>query len=141
VKIDLVVRSACSLVPGIKGISENIKVISIVDRYLEHSRIYYFQNASSIYLCSADWMPRNFFSRLEIAYPIIDGDIAKYFTDIIIPGYMRDTVKARELTNAGIWSRRRSLGPAPHRAQTYFESLAKSGYKDTPLFFHRFSKK
>src|SRR5262249_37436184 len=65
VKIDLVVRGACSLVPGVKGLSENIRVISVVDRFLEHSRIYYFESSRALYLSSADWMPRNFFSRLE----------------------------------------------------------------------------
>jgi polyphosphate kinase len=106
VKVDLIVRGACSLIPGIKGLSENIRVVSVVDRFLEHSRIYYFQNADRIYLSSADWMPRNFFSRLELAFPILDPDIQRTVRDVILPVYFADTVKGRELTPQGTWKKR-----------------------------------
>lgn len=134
VKIDLVVRGACSLVPGVKGLSENIRVVSIVDRYLEHSRIYYFENSQALYLSSADWMPRNFFSRLEIAFPIVDARIYQYITETIIPTYLSDSIKARELTPQGTWIKRaNSSKKAKIRSQFYFEDLAKQEYVNTTL--------
>src|SRR5205814_3258547 len=77
VKIDLIVRGICCLRPKVKGVSENISVRSIVDRFLEHSRIYYFENAlqPEMLIGSADWMPRNFFRRIEIVFPIDDGNL------------------------------------------------------------------
>src|SRR6185436_14840094 len=75
VKIDLIIRGICCLRPGMKGISTNIRVRSVVDRFLEHSRIAYFENSGDpeIFLMSADWMPRNYFRRLEISFPIEDA--------------------------------------------------------------------
>ncbi len=133
VQVDLIVRGACSLIPGVKGLSENIRVISIVDRFLEHSRIYWFQNSAVMYLSSADWMPRNFFSRLEIAFPVLDPRLYKFMTEVLIPGYLRDNTRARRLTSRGVWSKVSSNLPA-HRAQWYFEELAVSHYKTTPLY-------
>ncbi|RZA06191.1 MAG: polyphosphate kinase 1 [Proteobacteria bacterium] len=132
VQVDLIVRGACSLIPGVKGLSENIRVISIVDRLLEHSRIYYFQNAEAVYLSSADWMPRNFFSRLEIAFPILNKRIYRFMEEVVIPGYLNDNVKARRLTNRGTWVRTPDHGKA-HQAQVYFEELAAERYANTPL--------
>lgn len=135
VKVDLIVRGACSLVPGIPGLSENIRVISIVDRFLEHSRIYYFANAKRIYLSSADWMPRNFFSRLEIAFPVLDQRIYNYIVDTVLPIYLADTVKAKELSSVGLWRRIQSKkGEPPMRAQSKFEELASNEYKETSLY-------
>ncbi len=134
VKIDLVVRGACSLIPGVKGLSENIRVVSIVDRLLEHSRIYYFEASSVIYLSSADWMPRNFFSRLEIAFPVLDARLYRYLTEVVIPSYLRDNVKARVLTNRGTWKIPKAL--IPHRSQWHFQDLAESRYAGTPLYDH-----
>ena len=76
-KIDLIVRGICCLRPGLKGVSENITVRSIVDRFLEHSRVYYFENACQpeVFVGSADWMPRNFFRRIEVVFPIEDGNL------------------------------------------------------------------
>ncbi len=139
VKVDLIVRGACSLIPGVKGMSENIRVISIVDRYLEHSRIYSFESTGTIYLSSADWMPRNFFSRLEIAFPVLDPRIHQYLRDIVLPTYLADTVKGRELTSKGIWrSRKEALTKAGStkpaiRSQFAFSELAKNAYRGTSL--------
>jgi polyphosphate kinase len=113
VQVDLIVRGACSLVPGIPGLSENIQVISIVDRFLEHSRIYYFGDARVIYLSSADWMPRNFFSRLEIAFPVLDDEIYRYIEQFVIPIYLSDTMKSWELTAHGDWKKRKLEGIKP----------------------------
>jgi len=137
VSVDLVVRGACSLIPGVKGLSENIRVVSLVDRFLEHSRIYFFQNADRIYLSSADWMPRNFFFRLELAFPLLDPELHRVVRDEILPVYFADTVKARELTPQGTWRKRspsvtrtpwfKRTCPAcsthPVRAQAYFEEV------------------
>lgn len=147
VKVDLIVRGACSLIPGVKGLSENIRVISVVDRFLEHSRIYYFADSKKMYLSSADWMPRNFFSRLEIAFPVADPQLYRYLETVVIPAYMADTVKAMELTPQGTWKKRtmasvRTYRPAtaeavfgkkPVRSQFLFQELADRGYQGTPL--------
>ncbi|MGC5183943.1 RNA degradosome polyphosphate kinase, partial [Escherichia coli] len=79
VKIDLIVRGACALRPGVPGLSENIKVRSIIGRYLEHSRIYYFRNdlKHDVYLASADWMNRNLFRRIEVGFPVLDKALKK----------------------------------------------------------------
>lgn len=140
VKIDLNVRGACSLIPGVKGLSENIRVISIVDRFLEHSRIYWFQSSGALYLSSADWMPRNFFSRLEIAFPVLDKRLYKFVSEVLLPGYLRDNVRARRLTARGVWEKVTSTPPL-HRAQWYFEELATSHYKATPLYDKELFKK
>jgi polyphosphate kinase len=148
VHIDLIVRGACSLLPGVKGLSENIRVISVVDRFLEHSRIYYFSNAKRIYLSSADWMPRNFFSRLELAFPVLDPDIYRYLERFIIPVYLSDTMKARELASDGKWRRRRLsvskldtaashlllAGEKAVRSQFLLEKAASQEYEGTPLW-------
>lgn len=147
VQIDLIVRGACSLIPGITGVSENIRVISLVDRFLEHSRLYYFGYSKKLYLSSADWMPRNFFSRLEIAFPILDPILFEYIEKVLIPIYLSDVKKARELTSLGTWKRRtskihssnlnpelkKSLGVNAGRSQQAFETLAQTGYAHTGL--------
>ncbi len=125
VQVDLIVRGACSLIPGVNDLSENIRVISVVDRFLEHSRIYYFESQGAMYLSSADWMPRNFFSRLEIAFPVLDRRIYSYIEKILIPTYLADTIKARELTRQGTWKRRAGrFGKPSVRCQKVFERLA-----------------
>jgi len=128
VKIDLIVRGICVLKPGVPGLSENIRVISIVERYLEHSRIYYFQNGDhpQLYLSSADWMPRNFHTRLEIAFPIYDNDLKRYVRDVILENLLKDNQKARQLMPDGQWVQvQPAQNEAPHRAQEIFERLAK----------------
>jgi polyphosphate kinase len=134
VKIDLIVRGACSLIPGVRGLSENIQVVSVVDRFLEHSRLYYFQNARALYLSSADCMPRNFFSRLELAFPVLDPKIYDFIEQVVIPTYLADNVKARELTPQGTWKRRaRRASVERARSQFVFERLASQAYQGTSL--------
>ena len=103
VEIDLLVRGICCLRPGIPGISENIKVTSIVGRYLEHSRIYYFYNGGDeeVYLGSADLMPRNLNRRVEVIFPVEDSDQIRMIRDQILSTYLSDNVKAREMKADG----------------------------------------
>ena len=105
VKVLLNVRGVCMLVPGVKGLSENIKVVSIVDRYLEHSRIFYFQNGGDdeIYLSSADWMPRNLDRRIELMFPILDEKVFEEVKEIL-DVYFKDNENALELSENGTWS-------------------------------------
>jgi polyphosphate kinase len=104
VPIHLMVRGICCLRPGIPGVSENITVTSVVDRLLEHSRIFCFENGGNkrIYLGSADWMPRNLYRRVEVIFPVEDKKLKARLTDEIIATYIRDNVKARRLGPDGI---------------------------------------
>ena len=97
VPVDLIIRGICGLRPGIPGFSENIRVRSVVDRFLEHSRIYVFgpQEDCRIYLASADWMPRNFYRRVEVMFPVEAPDLRERILGEILPAYLRDNVKAR----------------------------------------------
>jgi polyphosphate kinase len=106
VAIDLIVRGQCVLVPGLRGISSRIRVRSIVGRFLEHSRIYYFENRGSpeVYLGSADWMPRNLYERVEVLFPIKDQEIRARICNQILPAYLGDNLKARELHSNGHYS-------------------------------------
>ncbi len=108
VQIDLIIRGMCCLRPGLPGISENIRVISIIGRFLEHSRIYYFGNGGKplVYLGSADWMPRNFDRRVEVVFPVEDEGLKTRITDEILPAYLSDNVKARLLRSDGTYERR-----------------------------------
>ncbi len=96
VKIKAVVRGICSIVPGVKGMSENIEVISIVDKFLEHARIFVFANGGDelYYISSADWMPRNIDNRVEVSAPVYDKDLQKELRHII-EVQLSDNVKAR----------------------------------------------
>ncbi len=123
VKIDLVVRGICSLRPGIKALSENIRVISIVGRFLEHSRIYYFSNDGDarLYLASADWMPRNFYRRVEIAFPIEAPALRKELIEEVLPRFLTDHGKSRELQADGSYVRLKPAdGEEPAQAQLQF---------------------
>lgn len=108
VKIDLLVRGICCLRPGVPGVSENIRVISIVGRFLEHSRIFYFRNSGDdqIYVGSADMMPRNLDRRVEILFPIEDPRLIKFLRDEVLNLYLTDNVKAREMLPTGQYIRR-----------------------------------
>ena len=105
--IDLVVRGICCLRPGLKGISENIQVRSIVDRFLEHSRIFVFGEGSKrqVFLSSADWMPRNFERRVEVMFPVEDPDSKYRICKEIIPVYLEDNTRARRLLSDGTYER------------------------------------
>jgi polyphosphate kinase len=136
VKVDLLVRGICCLRPGIAGMSENIKVVSVVDRFLEHSRIYYFRAGGTrkLYLSSADWMPRNFYSRYEVAFPIKDAALKRYVHDTILGKGMSDNQKSWVLKPDGSYARTvPGPGAALVRSQTFFEALARSDYRDTAL--------
>ncbi len=105
VKIDLIVRGICCLRPQIKRLSENIRVRSVVDRYLEHPRIFYFENACQpqLFLGSADWMPRNFHRRVEVVFPVEDGNLRDRLMSEILTVPLDDNVKARVLRADGVY--------------------------------------
>jgi polyphosphate kinase len=129
VKVDLIVRGVCCLRPGIPGVSENIRVISIVGRFLEHSRIYFFANNGDpkVYLGSADWMPRNLYRRVEVVFPILAPHIKSRVIDNIIPTFLKDCVKARELKAEGTYVRLQPVsGQTPHQAQLAFREQARA---------------
>lgn len=106
VEIDMIVRGQCTLVPGLRGISNRIRVRSIVGRFLEHSRIFYFENGgkSEIYLGSADWMPRNLYERVEVLFPLKDELLRQRIVNEILPAYLSDNLKARMLRPDGEYS-------------------------------------
>ncbi|MGD9647203.1 MAG: hypothetical protein AB7U73_15940, partial [Pirellulales bacterium] len=120
VPIDLVARGICCLRPGLPGISENIRVRSVVDRFLEHSRIYVFgpDDDAQVWLSSADWMPRNFYRRVEVMFPIESAVLKQRVLQEILPAYLRDNVKARVLCPDGSYARvEPAPGEAPYRVQ------------------------
>ncbi|MEK3724780.1 polyphosphate kinase 1 [Paenibacillus sp. FSL H8-0034] len=121
VKIELIVRGVCCLRPGVEGLSENISVISIVDRFLEHSRIIYFENGgeNEMYLSSADWMTRNLTKRIELTCPVFDQDLRKVLMRILELS-LGDNVKARMLQSNGMYARVINEAP-PLRSQ--FEAM------------------
>ena len=119
VKIDLIVRGVCSLRPGIPGLSENIRVRSIIGRFLEHSRIFYFLNGGeeNLYLSSADWMGRNFFGRIELCFPVLDRRIKERVIQEGLKPYLSDNSQAWEMDSDGNYQRRKSRGRIPRSAQ------------------------
>jgi polyphosphate kinase len=124
VEIDLIVRGACMLRPGVPGLSETIRVRSIVGRFLEHSRIFYFANGGEeeAYIGSADWMTRNLDRRVEVVAPVLDSDLKKYLKDTVLAAYLRDNVQARLLNSEGTYDRpHRPAGEEPFNSQTFFE--------------------
>jgi polyphosphate kinase len=111
VEIDLIVRGQCALVPGVRGLSSRIRVRSIVGRFLEHSRMYYFENGGKpeIYLGSADWMQRNLYERVEVLFPLKDPQLCQRVCTEILSAYLADTRKARILGSDGTYSRPRAV--------------------------------
>ena len=125
VKIDLIVRGACTLRPGVPGLSENIRVRSIIGRFLEHSRIYYFRNdlAHDVYLASADWMSRNLFRRIEVAFPVLDKALKRRVITEGLNPYLKDNSNAWELQPNGQYVRRKSRGALTFSAQRHLMEL------------------
>jgi polyphosphate kinase len=127
VQIDLIVRGICCLRPGVPGLSDHITVRSIVDRFLEHSRIYYFENACQpeVFVGSADWMPRNLFRRIEVVFPIEDGILCDRIFREILTLTLADNTKARLLGPNGEYRRAQPAAGEPlRRSQTEFIALA-----------------
>jgi polyphosphate kinase len=118
VKISLCIRGICTLIPGITGISENIRIISVIDHYLEHSRIYYFSNggADEIYCASADLMTRNLEHRVEILFPIQDEKLRAELYDVL-NDYFRDNCQTSVLDNEGRWTQ-----PVPPAGEKTFRA-------------------
>jgi polyphosphate kinase len=108
VKIDLIVRGVCALRPGVPGLSDNIKVRSVIGRFLEHTRVFYFHNggAHEVYLASADWMDRNFFRRIEVCFPVLDKRLKKRVIEEGLECYLADTTEAWEMDSSGRYKRR-----------------------------------
>lgn len=133
VQIDLIVRGMCSLRPGVKGLSEHIRVRSIVGRYLEHSRIFCFANGGKeeIYCGSADWMPRNLFERCEVLFPVTQADLAKRLREEILAAYLADNTKARLLQPDGEYVRAVKTG-VPFAAQDYLMRIAEGAVEAAP---------
>src|SRR5881296_2503895 len=132
VTIDLIVRGICSLRPKIPGLSENIRVISIVGRFLEHSRIFHFENAGQprVFLSSADWMPRNFYRRIELAFPVENPALRDQIINEVLPSFLHDRVKARELQPDCTYRRLEPEGPEPSRqAQWQFREVSRERMK------------
>jgi polyphosphate kinase len=132
VQIDLIVRGICCLRPGLPGVSENIRVHSIVDQFLEHSRIYSFDNDGQpeIYLGSADWMPRNLVRRIEVVFPLYDSRIRRRMLDEIIATLRKDTAKSRRMLPDGTYVRvQPNEGEKILRSQAAFIALAEQSAK------------
>jgi len=132
VTIDLIVRGICCLRPKIPGLSENIRVFSIVGRFLEHSRIYCFENAGQreVFLSSADWMPRNFFRRVEVAFPLENPILRDEIVNEVLPNLLNDRVKARELQPDGSYRRLKPEGKEPRaQAQWHFREVSRERTK------------
>jgi polyphosphate kinase len=132
VTIDLIVRGICCLRPKMPDLSDYIRVLSIVGRFLEHSRIYYFENGGQpdVYLSSADWMPRNFLRRVEIAFPIETPALRDHVIYEVLPRFLNDRVKTRELQPDGSYRRLRPEGPEPRlQAQWHFREVTRERAK------------
>ncbi len=119
VEIDLIVRGVCALRPGVPGLSEKIRVRSIIGRFLEHHRIFYFHAGGEerVYLSSADWMERNFFKRIELAFPILDPKLKKRVITEGLKFYLADNQQGWEMNSQGAYQRRRSARAKPHNGQ------------------------
>jgi polyphosphate kinase len=132
VKIDLIVRGVCALRPGIEGMSDNIRVRSLVGRFLEHSRVFYFENAGAqdVYLASADWMARNFFRRIELCFPIFDPALKKRVIREGLMPFLEDNTQAWVMNAEGNYERLRPRkGAKGHSAQEELLAMLAIGAK------------
>jgi polyphosphate kinase len=134
VQVDLICRGICSLRPGIKGISDNLRIRSIVDRFLEHSRVFYFGNNGDpdVYIGSADWMDRNLSRRVEVVFPIEHAILKKRLIEEILAISLADNVKARELKPDGSWERIATAPDKAVRSQMKFLELAAEAAERIP---------
>ncbi len=135
VKVQLSVRSVCCLRPGVPGLSDNISVVAIVDRFLEHSRVYYFENAGNpqVFLSSADWMMRNLDRRVEVAAPVLDAELKKRVVEEVLGMALADNVKARRVLASGLSERIvRADGEAPLRSQQALLEMTMKQPESTP---------
>jgi polyphosphate kinase len=120
VRVDLIVRGSCGLRPGVPGLSDNIRVVSIIGRFLEHSRVYWFGNDGQpeTYCSSADWLDRNLLRRIETCFPILDPALAQRVYEEEIENYLADNTQAWELRSDGSYEKLTPQGDAmPHSAQ------------------------
>ena len=120
VKVDLIVRGVCALRPGVPGLSANIRVRSVIGRFLEHTRIFYFRNnlAHDVYLGSADWMDRNFFRRIEVCFPVLDRKLKKRVIDEGLKAYMQDNCQAWDMDKDGHYRQKMPRRTTPKSAQS-----------------------
>jgi len=132
VKVDLIVRGVCALRPGVAGLSENIKVRSIIGRFLEHTRIFYFRNdlQHDVYLASADWMDRNFFRRIEVCFPVLDKKLKKRVIDEGLKIYLQDNSQAWDMDSEGQYRHKQLRRAARKCAQSeLLRQLASASFK------------
>ncbi|HUI83094.1 MAG TPA: polyphosphate kinase 1, partial [Candidatus Binatia bacterium] len=124
VPIDLIVRGICGLRPGVRGVSDRIRVRSVVGRFLEHSRIFYFANGGEeeVYLGSADWMPRNLYERVEVLFPIRDAMLRQRIRGEILEAYLADSTQARILQSDGSWVCADAVRTRSRRSAAHFNS-------------------
>jgi polyphosphate kinase len=137
VEIDLIVRGQCALVPGLRGVSSRIRVRSVVGRFLEHSRIFYFENGGEpeIYLGSADWMQRNLYERVEVLFPVKDAELRRRIAEEILPLYLADTRTARVLGSDGKFARARA-GRNGHGISVQEQLMRAAQRADSPFGAH-----
>jgi len=128
VQIDLLIRGVCCLRPGVPGLSDRIRVTSVIDRFLEHSRVWHFQarGEKKVFLASGDWMPRNFLRRVDVAFPIEVPALKERILTEILGTMLADNVKARLLRPDGTYERVRTAAGTPAvRSQDQFAALAR----------------
>ncbi len=139
-QIDLLIRGICCLRAGLPGVSETIRVVSIVDRFLEHSRVFYFENGGEpeVYLASADWMQRNFFRRIEVMFPIEDARLKSRLVDTILPVMLSDNVKSRLQQPDGSYVRTPRAADEPAvRSQVVLQGQARESAREMGDRKHR----